>query len=65
MNTHRCATCGRTNDHRLISTQSDYTKGPFYPDARGKYPWDVICEDCLTTVAEINEPFEEAEDDSE
>ncbi len=57
MNTCRCATCGRTNDHRLLSDATDFTPGPFYDDPYGKYPWDKVCDDCLNIVASNNEPF--------
>jgi hypothetical protein len=45
-------------------TDDDYTRGPFYADPYGKYPWDEICDDCLKTIAEVNEAFEEEKEDA-
>lgn len=58
---HRCACCGRTNNTRVIQFADEFTLGPFYKDKHGKYPWDVVCADCLNTTKEINTPFDEEE----
>ena len=62
MNTYRCSCCGRTNNRMLALTSEEYTKGPFYDDPDGKYPWDKICRECMDTVEDTILEMESEDD---
>ena len=61
MNTCRCSVCGRSNNPFVDPEQ--YTKGPFFDDPQPKYPWDKVCEECMASVNDYQQGYEEGEID--